>query len=260
MNCLKRCVAAISVIAFTASLLLLISIKFDEKVLDQVIASQISSRPNTGAFVEEMNQWVYNNQGFEKNYRSFLFRDLGPTPIQVLESGGDCSDKSRLLSALLKRAGMDSTLVMLYACEGCEPTHTVVEAEYEGGRMVADPVYNLVFPKKNENYYGVKDLQQNPSLLTSRLNELSDKYGPTSKIAYYKRATESYSWPKTINWEKYRALQALATVIKKAGYEPNLISRPRFLEDPKLLLAYMAAIIGVVALCISFIIHKFYRR
>lgn len=260
MTCLKRCLAGMSFIAFTALVILLISIKLDENVLDQVIAKQIQSRPNSGAFVEELNQWVYNNQGFKKNDQSFLFKDLGPTPVQILESGGDCSDKSRLLSALLKRAGMDSTLVMLYACEGCEPTHTVVEAEYEGGRMVADPVFSLVFPKNNENYYGVKELQKDPLLLDSRLNELRNKYGSNSKIAYYPRLTESYSWPKTINWEKYSALEASATLLKKAGYDPNSITRPRFLEDPKLFLAYITALIGITALCITLVINKFYTR
>lgn len=253
---LKRGLVGVSIAAFITAALLFISIKLDERVLDQAIAGQIHSRPNTGAFVEELNQWVYNNKGFRKNNQGFLFTRLGPTPVQVLESGGDCSDKSRLLSALLKRNGMESTLVMLHACEGCEATHTVVEANYEGGKMVADPVFNLVFPATNKKYFGINDLAQNPALLESRLDELTNMSGPNGKIAHYARATESYSWPKTINWEKYSALGAIAALIKKAGYDPHLMMRPQFLEDPKLFLFYLSVLMGIASACLTLIVSK----
>lgn len=237
----------VSLAAFACAALLLISIKLDDRTLDKAIAGRLTSTPNTGPFVKELNHWVYNNQGFAKNKKFFLIRKLGPTPVQVLQSGGDCSDKSRLLAALLKRFGMDSTLVMLHACEGCKATHTIVEAQYEGGRMAADPVFDIVFPAGNGRFYGVKELKQNPSIMISRLDELKAQRGSENKIAFYKRETESYSWPKTINWEKNGVLQKVAALIEKGEHDPSLVMRPNFLEDPKLFLLYVSLFFGVAA-------------
>lgn len=235
----------VSLAAFTCAVLLLISIRMDNSLLDQAIAGQLTTRPNTGAFVEELNHWVYNNQGFAKNRKSFLIKKLGPTPVQVLQSGGDCSDKSRLLAALLKRLGMDSSLVMLHACESCKATHTIVEVRYEGGRMAADPVFDIVFPAGDGRFYGVKELKQDPSIMMSRLDELVAQRGSDNKVAFYKRETESYNWAKTINWEKNGVLQKVAALIEKGGYDPSLVMRPHFLEDPKLFLLYLSLFLGV---------------
>jgi hypothetical protein len=237
----------VSLAAFVCAALLLISIKLDERTIDQAIAGQLTSPPNTGAFVEELNHWVYNNQGFAKNRGYFLIKKLGPTPVQVLQAGGDCSDKSRLLAALFKRFGMDSTLVMLYACEGCKATHTIVEVRYKGGRMAADPVFDIVFPTGNDRFYGVKELKQDPSIMVSRLDELVAERGSDDKVAFYKRETESYNWPKTINWEKNGVLLKVAALIEKGGHDPSLVMRPHFMEDPKLFLLYLSLFFGVAA-------------
>lgn len=246
----------VSLAAFLCAALLFISIKRDQRILDRAIAGQINAKPGSGELVEELNHWVYNNQGFAKNKGYFLFRKLGPTPVQVMQSGGDCSDKSRLLAALLKRLGMDSTLVMLHACEGCKATHTIVETRYEGGRMAADPVFDIVFPAGNGRFYGVKELKENPSILMSRLDELTDQRGSNDKIAFYKRETESYSWPKTINWEKNSALLKVAAMIEKRGHDPFLVMRPHFLEDPKLFLMYVSLFLGVGTAGIALLLNK----
>ena len=234
-----------SLAALLCAALLFISIKRDQRILDRAIAGQIKARPGSGEMVEELNHWVFNNQGFAKNRGFFFFRRLGPTPVQVLQSGGDCSDKSRLLAALLKRSGMDSTLVMLHACEGCRATHTIVETRYEGGRMAADPVFDIVFPAGNGRFYGVKELKNDASILISRLDELTARRGSESKVAYYKRDSESYAWPKTINWEKHRVLQKVAEMMARNGHDPFLVMRPHFLEDPKLFLMYSSLVFGL---------------
>lgn len=240
--------------------MLLISSQQDAKILDQAIEGKITSRANSGTLVEELNSWVYHHQGFAKNRGYFIFKKLGPTPIQVLQSGGDCADKSRLLSALLKRLGMDSTLVMLYACEGCESTHTVVDVRYQGGRMAADPVFNIVFPAGNGKFYGVKELREDPLKLLSRLDELRIQRGPTDRIGGYKWETESYSWPKTINWEKNSLLSKIATLIQKTGTDPFLVMRPHFLEDPKLFLMYVTLFFGVAAGLVAIALHNIGSR
>lgn len=253
---LTRVLASVSLLAFLCAVFLFVSIKQDERILDQAIAGQITARPNSGNLVEELNQWVYRNKGFAKNRQYFIFRQLGPTPVQVLQSGGDCSDKSRLLAALLRRFGMDSTLVMLHGCEGCEATHTVVEARYEAGRMAADPVFNLVFPAANGKFYGVQELREDPSKLLARLHELETQRGPADKIARYKAPTESYSWPKTINWDKNTVLQRVAGAIMPAGIDPYLVMRPHFLEDPKLLLMYLSLLAGAATGSAAFLLRR----
>ena len=242
---LKYFLSGASVVSFLCAALLAISIEMDGRELDKAVAGQITATSNTGEFIKELNNWVYNNKGFAKNKDYFVFKSLGPTPVQVLESGGDCSDKSRLLSALLKRRGVDSTLVMLYECEGCEPTHTVVEARYDKGRMAADPVYDVVFPAEDGKFYGVEDLRADPSKLTARLDELEAERTRADKIAAYKRDIESYSWPKTINWDKNVILQKMAAVIEMGGRDPFLVMRPYFLEDPKLFLMYLSLFLGM---------------
>lgn len=252
---LRRALATASLLSCLCALFLFVSIKQDERILDQAIAGQIAARPNSGKLVEELSNWVYHNKGFAKNQQYFIFPQLGPTPIQVLQSGGDCSDKSRLLSALLRRFGMNSTLVMLHGCEGCEATHTVVEARYESGRMAADPVFNLVFPAADGEFYGVRELREDPSQLPARLRELETQRGPADKIARYKVATESYSWPKTINWDKNKLLQSVAGAIKPAGIDPYLVMRPHFLEDPKLFLMYFSLLVGAAAGSAAFLLR-----
>lgn len=242
---LKYFLSGASLVSFLCAALLAISIELDGRALDKAIAGQITASSNSGELVKELNNWVYNNKGFAKNKNYFMFKSLGPTPVQVLESGGDCSDKSRLLSALLKRQGVDSTLVMLYECEGCEPTHTVVEARYDKGRMAADPVYDVVFPAENGKFYGVEDLRADPSKLTARLDELEAERTLADKIAAYKRDIESYSWPKTINWDKNVILQKMAALIEMGGTDPFLVMRPYFLEDPKLFLMYLSLFLGI---------------
>lgn len=245
-----------SLAAFICAGLMSISIKRDQRILDRAITGQVNAKPGSGELVEELNHWVYSNQGFAKNKGYFIFRKLGPTPVQVLQSGGDCSDKSRLLAALLKRSGMDATLVMLHACKGCKATHTIVETRYEGGRMAADPVFDIVFPAGNGRYLGVAELRQNPSILAARLDELTARRGPDSKTAFYKRDSESYSWPKTINWEKNRVMQKVAAMIDKRGQDPFLVMRPHFLEDPKLFLMYALLFLGVATGGVALLLDK----
>lgn len=253
---LKHFLAPVSLLFFLCALLLFVSIKQDERILDKAIEGRITARPQTGEFVEELNRWVYNNQGFAKNREYFIFRKLGPTPVQILQTGGDCSDKSRLLAALLRRFDMDSTLVMLHACKGCESTHTVVEARYENGRMAADPVYDIVFPAGDGKFYGIRDLREDPSKLLSRQHELVAQRGPANKIALYKKETESYSWPKTINWDKNVVLQGMAALIGTGDMDPYLVMRPHFLEDPKLFLMYLTLFFAVTTGCGAWLLRR----
>src|SRR5262249_138809 len=108
--------------------------------------------------VRVLNAFVYQNKGFAKNRSCYLLKSLGPTPVQILEKGGDCTDRSRLVAAMLAQIGISSSVAMLYPCRGCMAVHTVVLAETESGTIVADPVYDLMFPKQAGGYHDVRDM------------------------------------------------------------------------------------------------------
>jgi hypothetical protein len=222
-----------SIIFLILSLTCYVSYRNDISYLRTIIRANISTETSRKVF-ESINHWVYQNKGFKKNQGYFLFESLGPTPIQVLNQGGDCTDKSILLMAMLESIGIDSTLVMLYATDGKTPTHTVVEVRDGQFKAVADPVYDLVFPNPNGGFYGIEDLRKNPALLLNRLDNLLQIKGASNKIAFYKRVNESYQFASPINWSKNGLLKFAANILGRMDIEARDIRRPHFLDDPKL--------------------------
>jgi transglutaminase-like putative cysteine protease len=198
--------------------------------------------------LERLTHWVFNNQGFAKNSRYFLAPQLGPTPLQVMESGGDCADKSRLLAAMLAELGIPATLVMLYTADYGRPTHTVVEARLPGLRAAADPVFDLVFPDGHGGLLGVEQLKERHDLFVARIQALAHERGPRSKVAFYPIEIESYRWPRTINWERRPATRLVGAVLGWFMPQPELVTRPRILAEPKLLVSMLMFGVGLVCL------------
>ena len=245
----------LSIISLILSIICYISYKTDISYLRSIILANISTDNSPGIF-ESINHWVYQNQGFKKNPDYFLFKSLGPTPIQVLRKGGDCTDKSILLMDMLESIGLDSTLVVLYGADGRTPTHTVVEVRDGQFNAVADPVYDLVFPNPRGGYYGVKDLRDNPGLLLNRLDNLLQLRGSSNKIALYSRLNDSYLFASPINWNKNILLQLASKVLAIVDIDARDIRRPHFLEDPKLLVSVSLLCISLIFLIFAFIFRK----
>ena len=223
----------------------------DRRVFAEV-ADQIRARASS---IEEQiaraTHWVYEKEGFAKNRGYFLHPGLGPTPMDVYQRGGDCADKSRLLVAILAELGIRSTMVMLYNRAGGDPTHTVVDARIVSGTMAADPVFDIVFPKPDGGFYGVAELRDDPGILIERLDALVAERGEDAKIARYKRDTESYRWPKTINWDKNALTRGVERFIRVFGSKSVFIGRPRALEDPKLLVTLSGMSMGLIGLLLG---------
>lgn len=215
----------------------------------------------SGQDIERLNDLVYHTGGFAKNNHYFLLPALGPTPVQVLREGGDCSDKSRLLSAILDEIKIPATLVMLAPCDTCPFGHTVVEAQTRDGPIVVDPVYNISFPSSAGHYYGIKDLRNDSDILQARLDELTLQRGPESKIAFYRRGADGihYSYPVTINWEKNFLTRFAGKFLARYTDEPSLIYRPRWLEDPKFLIASILGVISIFSFMLLVIAVLFSR-
>jgi len=232
----------LAILFFMASLFIFYSREKDNRRLREIALDQIKSVQKDSERILVLNKWVYHNQGFAKNHRYFLFQALGATPIQILEFGGDCADKSRLLMAMLSEINIPSTLAMLYPCPDCPPGHTVVEAKYEKGWMVLDPVFDIDFPDGKGGFYGLTLLRQNHKLLVTRIQQLCDKRGKGDKIERYDVMRTKYLYARTVNWNKNVITQCIASILSWFYDDPFLIRRPRFLDDPKL---------AIVLICIA---------
>lgn len=228
LNTAAIALAAAGVLAAAATLPVFLTWRAENAGLKAIGLAQTAGQPTRAAKVIALTNWVYHHQGFAKNERYFVFPKLGASPTQILESGGDCADKSRLLSAILDQIGIGSTLVMLYPCADCGPVHTLVEADYEGGKMVTDPIWNVDYPAEGGKYYGVADLRGNQRA-ASRISQLQLERGPHSKIAGYPEQETIYDFSRGVNWSK---IPLVTPVAKAIGVDLSLLKRPQMLEDP----------------------------
>lgn len=248
-----------SIIFLVFSLVFYVSYKNDIQYLKSIVLSQISIE-NSPKIFESINHWIYRNKGFKKNQSYYFVKSLGPTPIQILEQGGDCTDKSILLVAMLESIGIDSTLVMLFDEDNLDSTHTVVEVRSGEFRAAADPVYDLVFPNPSGGYYGIENLRKNPALLLNRLDNLIDIRGTSDKIIYYRRDNETYRFASTINWKKNNLLKITASILKKMGIEAVEIRRPHFMDDPKLLISTTLMCFSIFFVICGFVLRMMNRN
>ncbi|MGB3722975.1 MAG: hypothetical protein WA979_09180 [Pacificimonas sp.] len=210
----------------------------DQSLFRDTITANITAPMGTGAFVEELNSWVYSKEGFAQCKARYVWDPLGATPMQIYEAGGDCSDKSRLLSAMLDSVDMDSTLVMLQPCRTCAATHTIVNAEAGGDIVAADPVYDMVWPDPAGGYYGVAEIRDDNDILMERLEALKRERPVPDKINFHSPDEMKYGFPKTVNWDRDGLFQLIGGAVARLTDEPYLIDRPRIFEDPKLFLMW----------------------
>lgn len=195
--------------------------------------------------------FVFGHHGFAKNKGYYLLPQLGPTPADVYERGGDCADKSRLLSAMLREIGVESTLAMCFDHDGA-PTHTVVDAVLpDGRRMLLDPIWDLYFPRREAGtYYSLIDLRRQPELLFERLDVVTASAAPGAKIHRYNRAHDIYDHATTLNWDKPLTRWVRNTFYADAGDMVFAVPRPLLLEEPKLFVAalFAGAAVGLALL------------
>lgn len=179
-----------------------------------------------------------------------VFRFMRATPCQVTESGGDCSDKARLLIAMLRLHGVRASKVALYDDKG-KPRHAIVEAHIGNGeKMAVDAIYGMYFPKPDGGFYSVSDISNDEQLLRQRVKALAAKDTKRPYLATYPFHKYIYRQPRSINWDKsiftrwmYRTLHGLI------GERVNKLERPYLVERPALmLLCGILAMISMIAL------------
>ena len=197
---------------------------------------------------------VKDFSAMQQDSRYFLlpiFSFLRPMPRQVMEQGGDCADRSRLVIRMLRLHGISASKWALYTKE-MKSVHAVVELEAEAGKMVADPLYGLWFPRPDGGYYDIKELRQSSSILQGRIQTLlREGVRPgSSNLKSYPIDEYTYQYAKSINWEKWVVTlplyKALSIII---GPSIENLQRPVFVEAPQLMVVMMAALLqgGVLA-------------
>jgi len=241
-------------------ILAILALQFHSFVLyrrDQRFLRQLMDRFASPALpLSEQVKCILSSLGdkpFEHSNKFFLasiFRFLRPTPRQVAESGGSCSDRSRLIVALLRLRGIRASKWAIYSPD-LVPCHAVVEVEIESGKMVVDPSFGLWFPRPAGGYYGVEDLRNHPEVLTHRIQELLANGNPTSlgNLKFYPLDKYVFTHARTINWDKnwvsrvlYRLLHGLI------GAKVDQTSRPAWAEQPALMIIYSGFLVELLCL------------
>ncbi len=202
------------------------------------------------ARVLDLLHWVHNIPQSAENQHYFVLPRLRATPMQVLTSGGDCADKSRLLSSMLRQIGIPATMLMCFDPQTRTPTHTVVCALLGPGRtMIVDPAYDLCFPRRDGGYYGLGELRDDPSILATRLAEMRSNVTRWHPVHAYNAASAHYGLAASVNWNKNSVMRAVHEVIHPMlGDELYSWPRPIALEEPKLFIALLSATGAMLAL------------
>ena len=197
---------------------------------------------------------VKNFSAIQQDTRYFLlpiFSFLRPMPRQVIEQGGDCADRSRLIIRMLRLHGIEASKWALYTKE-MKSVHAVVELEAETGKMVADPDFGLWFPRSSGGYYGIRELRQSPKILRDRIHSLVEQgiRPGANDLRKYPLDDYSYEYAKTINWEKWAVTWPLYKILRiTMGARVDDLQRPAVVEAPQLMVVIIAAVLqaGLVA-------------
>lgn len=230
----------------------------DNAVLREKAVAVTAGLTSDSAKISAINHWVYRNQGFGKNERFFLVAALGPTPNQVLELGGDCGDKSRLVSAMLWQLRINSGLAQIFPCQDCGPIHAVVEAEYEAGRMVVDPIWDVDYPTGDGKFLGIQELAGTRQG-REHVADLQWRSGAGDKIQLMPESDATFDFAVAVNWQKNAFSRAVAFALRWLVYDPTHLLRPHFLEDPRLALALFLFIVAGMLLITNFILRFLFR-
>src|SRR5256885_4103669 len=180
------------------------------------------------------------DNGNESYFLFPFFSFLRPTPLQVVERGGDCADRSRLVIALLHLHGISASKWALYNARG-ESLHAVVQADVESGKMVVDPLFGMWFPKSAGGYYAIRELKQEPQILSRRISELRTQgLDPgADRLATYRLDDYVYANARTINWNKSTPMKYTYRLLHIVmGDKADELRRPAFVEEPPLMVIY----------------------
>ncbi len=165
-----------------------------------------------------------------------LFGSLGATPSAVIQFGGCCSDRSRLLILALAELKIRAYQITLYHRAG-HAQHCLVEADLGAERFIADPSYGFYYADPSGRSISLTDLRLGKQPIYKPFPEGETCGYPTN--AYYDfdfRASRTANWTKTrVRRLAYRVLRSLS------GSAVDRLEVPALLEWPQHLFILIAA-------------------
>ena len=188
-------------------------------------------------------------------YVNPLYGVLRARPIDVLQHGGFCGNKSRLLVALLGLRGIPARLSYIYnpaalaTGKADQPYVTAfVEVRVDDRWIVADPLLGLVFHDGTGRPVTSADLAARPDLVRSQAP------------AWYTPEVFDYREIRGIRWAKFpageRLQNSLVAVLSPALV--NAVRYPLWVQRPNLVVAVLAGAVGAAALILAAWIHRRY--
>jgi len=105
----------------------------------------------------------------------------------LLKGGGHCSCRGRLLSALCQVAGLQARPVLFWTVPDPKDSekilggHTVAEIHVDGQWAYFDPMPGFYCQKPNGSLASIRDIRNDPSLLTDMPQEVQDEMGHTAQ-------------------------------------------------------------------------------
>jgi hypothetical protein len=167
----------------------------------------------------------------------FLTRVLGPlggAPSAIIEHGGCCSGRARLLILACGALGHLAAQVTLYDRTG-RAKHCLVEVRLREGTVLVDPTYDLYYRGPSGALIGLDPLRRGTQPVLVALRSNRPAAYPTD--AYY---NFDYLETKTANWTKSRARRVIYRVVHPLTLgRIDTVRLPVLLEYPHILLAAM---------------------
>lgn len=176
-------------------------------------------------------------------FLSPLFKAMGATPGAVIQSGGCCSGKSRLLILTLAELGIRSYQITLYHQDG-HAQHCLVETCLGKDRLIVDPSYGIYFATRGGDDLSLRDLQ-------AGVTPVQLPVAPERKCGYpHDNPYYAFDYPasKTANWTSSpirRIAYRLLHVASKGAVDRLRV--PALLEWPQHIFIALAASLGLVA-------------
>lgn len=238
------------------------SYRSDANALRAKALEIVGNREAPAQRVLTLTSWIHRHLGTARNPEYFVLRGLRATPMQVLDKGGDCADKSRLLSAMLRQIDIPATMALCFHHDTGLPTHTVVEAQLGPGRyMVTDPAYELYYPDDHGGYYGILDLRKHPERLVERVKYVQATTPRFRPLHWYDPFEASAVGMSTFNWRKNGLTKLVRDCLFLAiGPDVYRLPRPAVMEEPKLAVATMLLALAAVALVLAWLAARTPRR
>jgi transglutaminase superfamily protein len=242
---------ALGLVATAASIFYAVDFAREQRALRQFLDGRPAAAPggDPEALVEDLTTYIGSLPSDETTarmpYHNPLYGVLRARPIDILEHGGFCGNKSRLLVTLLSLRGIPARLVYLYNEEGFrrpDVGHAYVTAFVEvrlGDRWAAaDPLLGVLFRDAAGLPATAADLAADPGLVRARAPR------------WYRPEFFNYREIRGIRWSKFPAGESLHGGIARLtspGWA-NDLHYPWWAQRPNLMLALLAGVIALGAL------------